>query len=185
MSSSLFQRRPVETAGPATPHELIEKEVAHLKKGKTARYGDKPVRRASIWAFALVICALIGLYIMDPVLHAWYKSEAIHTYTYLHNFGTSEQAAELASSGILRPEEIVELDRSQLTYKEDYNTPRDALQASHTIIQYMASVRKLRDGKYEKLDFLGTLRYDLFIRNGLNTPTAWDSLDPVVNVPTN
>jgi hypothetical protein len=49
----------------------------------------------------------------------------------------------------------------------------------------MASVRKLRDGKYEKLDFLGTLRYDLFIRNGLNTPTAWDSLDPVVNVPTN
>lgn len=184
MSDSLFRRNPIETApGPATPQELIEKEVAHLKKKRgTARYGDKPVRRASIWGLVIVMCGIVWLYIMDPVLHAWYKGEAIHTYTYLHNFGTSEQATELATSGILRPEEIVELNRSQKTDKDYYATPRDALQTAHTIILYMNSVRKLHDGKYEKLDFIGTIRYDLFLRNGLPTPTAWDGLDPAVNV---
>ena len=182
MSQSLFQRNKVETApAPVTPHELIHKEVAHLKKGKTARYGDKPVRRASMWALVGVISAVLWLFIMDPVIHAWYKSEAIHTYVYLHYFGTSEQAAELASSGILRPEEIVELNLSQQAYKDSYDSLREAQESSHKIIHYMDSVRRLHAGKYEKLDFIGMVRYDLFIRNGLNTPTAWDGLDPVVN----
>jgi len=184
MSGSLFHRTPAAaTPGPATPHELIQKEVAHLKKGKSARYGDKPVRKASIWALVGVICALIWLYIQDPVLHAWYKSEAIKTYVYLHYFGSSEQAAEFGSSGILRPEEIVELNHSPQSYKDEYTSLQDALSSSHKIILYMNSVRKLHAGKYEKLDFIGTVRYDLFIRNGINLPTAWDSLDPVVNVP--
>ena len=182
MSTSLFQRRQVETATqPPTPHELIHKEVAHLKKGKSSRYGDKPVRRASTWALVSVICAVIWLYVMDPVLHAWYKGDAIRTYVYLHYFGTNEQAAELASTGILRPDEIVELDRNLETYKEDFASLRDAEISAKKIIQYMNSVKKLHAGKYEKLDFIGTVRYDLFIRNGIETPTEWNSLDPVVN----
>jgi len=182
MSQSLFQRHRVATApAPLTPRELIEKEVAHLKKGKTARYGDKPVRRASMWTFVGVISVLIWLYIMDPVIHAWYKSEAIRTYVYLHYFGTSEQATELAASGILRPEEIVELDRSQQSYKDDFASLREAEETAHKIIHYMDSVRRLHAGKYESLDFIGMVRYDLFIRNGLDTPTQWDGIDPVVN----
>jgi hypothetical protein len=182
MSTSLFQRRQVPTAPqPATPHELIHKEVAHLKKGKSSRYGDKPVRKASTWALVGVICVVIWLYVMDPVLHAWYKGDAIRTYVYLHYFGTSEQAAELASTGILRPDEIVYLDRSPETYKDNFASLQEAQVSSHKIIQYMNSVRKLHAGKYEKLDFIGTVRYDLFIRNGIETPTEWTSLDPVVN----
>jgi hypothetical protein len=126
MSTSLFQRKQAEPTGPATPHELIEKEVAHLKKKKSSRYGEKPVRTASVWGLVCVICAIIGLYCMDPVMHAWYKSDAIKAYVYLHYFGTSEQAAELASTGILRPDEIVALDRSAQTYKDTFSTLQEA-----------------------------------------------------------
>ncbi|HEX4141008.1 MAG TPA: hypothetical protein VHY09_11715 [Candidatus Methylacidiphilales bacterium] len=181
MSESLFQRKlESKPAATTTPHALIEKEIEHLKKRKTARYGDKPRQRASMWAFGIVMCALVGLYIMDPVLHAWYKGEAVHTYTYLHNFGTGKEADELATSGILRPEEIVTLNRGTATDKDYYATPQDAARAARTIINFMASVKALHYGRYEDLSFLGRVRYDLFIRTGLTPPTAWDFLDPGV-----
>ena len=180
MGESLFQRKPDAASAPTslTPHQMIEKEVEHLKKGKLARYGDKPVRKASIWLIVVTLCALVWLYIMDPVMHAWYKYEAAHAYRYLHNYGAGKEFAELAASGILSPEEIHQLDRSTQTDKDYYSTPRAGAQAAQTIVDYMASVKALHKGVYVNLDPVGRVRYTLFVRYGIIPPTSWNFLDP-------
>jgi hypothetical protein len=180
MADSLFRRHREAKTGSTTPQELIEKEVAHLKKGTTARYGNKPRRNLSVWLAGLFVCALILLYIMDPLLHAWYKGEAVHAYVYLHNAGTGTEANELAGSGILRPEEVAQLNRSLRNYRDYYSTPQDAARTARWITSYMASVKTLHAGAYDNLNPLQRLRYELFMRTGLVPPISWDFLDPDV-----
>lgn len=180
MGESIFQRKSDTASAPAplTPRELIDKEIEHLKKRKMARYGDKPVRRASIWLAVVVVGGLIWLYIMDPVMHAWYKYDAAHAYRYLHNYGGGNELTELATSGILSPEEIHELNRSTNTDKDYYSTPLAGAKAARAIVDYMASVRQLHAGAYGNLDTLGRVRYTLFVRYGIIPPTKWNFLDP-------
>ena len=180
MAQSLFQRKVEANPAGLTPHELIEHEVAHLKKRGTARHGDKPHRSFALGTTLFILCAVLGLYILDPIMHAWYRYDAIHAYTYLHNFGVGKEADELATSGLFRPEEIVQLDRNLETDKDDYATPQDAAKTARTILHYMASVKALHAGRYEQLDWFERFRYDIFIRAGLMPPTAWDFLDPDV-----
>ncbi len=178
--ASLFQRKQ-PAPQPTSPYELIEKEVEHLKKKRgTARQGDKPAQKMSIAILVFLVCALVGLYILDPIEHAWYKYEAIRAYTYLHDFGGGGQADEVAATGILQPQEVALLNRGTLTYKDYFNSPQDAAKTARSIIAYMASVKQLHARAYEDLDPVNKLRYALFIRENLFVPTSWDSLDPAV-----
>jgi hypothetical protein len=181
MPDSLFHRKPdAKATAVLTPHQMIEKETAHLKNRTTARYGDRPKRRLSVWMTVLVLGGLLGLYLLDPILHAWYRYDAIHAYTYLHNFGSGNEATELATCGMFRPDEIVQINRGTLTDKDDYATPQDAAKTARAVLNYVASVKALHNGNYEQLNWLGRLRYDIFVRSGLNPPIAWDVLDPGV-----
>ena len=180
--ASLFQRNTETKPTPVTPHDLIEHEIKHLKNRGSVRYGDKGRRReTSLWVLGLAVCALVGLYLLDPFAHAVYKYQAIRVYSYLHAFGGGREAAELAGTGILRPEEIAYLNQGLETYKDSYATPAAAAQAARTIISYMAAVKLLHAGRVEDLGLFERLRYDLFIRPGLPLPIAWNFLDPAAN----
>jgi len=178
MGDSLFQRKPPAKKAATSPYDLIAGEIEHLKNRPLARYGTQPRRRMSLWLVTVAGCALAWLYLMDPILHSWYRGEAISDYLYLHNYGTGKDADELAASGILRPDEIVTLNRQHGSYQDSYATPQAAARQAQTIIAYVASVRQLHAGAYGNLDTLGRVRYSLFIRPGLYVPTSWDWLDP-------
>jgi hypothetical protein len=47
---------------------------------------------------------------------------------------------------------------------------------------YINSVKLLHDGKYDKLDTVGKVRYVLFVKPGLGAflPTQWHFLNPSV-----
>jgi hypothetical protein len=128
----------------------------------------------------IVGCGLGWLYLMDPILHAWYRSEAISAYLYLQSYGTGKDADELASSGILRPDEIVQLNRLHGSYQDYFSNPKAAAQEAQTIIAYMASVKQLHAGVYANLDAIDRLRYWLFIHHGILLPTSSDWLDPSI-----
>ncbi len=181
MGDSLFQRKPAANSStPPTPHELIQKEVAHLKKRSTARLGDKPARTVSLWVLVVIGLGLLWLYAQDPILHAWYKDDAIKAYAYLHNHGTGKDADQLAGCGIMRPEEVVQLNQSLDPSATTYATPKDAAEVAQTVLAYVSSVKMLHTGHYESLDPVGRVRYTLFIRPGIPLPVAWDFLDPSV-----
>jgi hypothetical protein len=180
MAHSLFQRKNHSHSDePPTPQELIEREVRHLKKGTSVRYGNRPQKR-SLWLVVLGFAGLIYLYIMDPVLHAWYKSDAIHAYLYLHNYGSGNEVNQLAGCGILSPDELAQLNLRQGSFQDYFATPKSAADHALTIANYVAQVKELHAGRYEDLDPVGRMRYALFIRTGLYLPTAWDFLDPSV-----
>jgi hypothetical protein len=173
---SLFRKeRPEDHA--ASPNELIEPEIVHLKKGYSIRHGPQS-RKTPPWVTLLVLCGLIWLYIMDPVLHAWYKGEAVRAYLYLHNYGAGPEAENLAATGILSLEELATLNRRQGSFQDYFPTPDAANQKARTIIAYMNNVRLLHDGKYQQLNPVGRMRYLFFIRTGLFLPTDWSILDP-------
>jgi hypothetical protein len=178
MAESLFRRKTEEKQAPLTPHELIAHEVDHLKKRTTARHGNKPHRKYSIWLLVLVICALAGLWALDPIEHAWYRGDAISAYLYLHNYGAGKDADQLAACGILAPEEIGELNRRHGSYQDTYATPQAAARTAQTIVAYTNSVKQLHAGAYLNLDPVGRVRYYLFIRPGIYLPTSWNFLDP-------
>lgn len=178
MGESLFRRKTTGPPRQLSPHELIEHEITHLKKGTSSRY-HKPQKR-SLWLVVLAALGLAWLYLMDPILHAWYKGEAIRDYLYLHNYGAGNEATELAASGILSPEEIHTLDERHGLYQDYYATPKAAADDADSIISYLDSVKQLHRGRYEELDPVGRMRYLLFIRTGLVLPTRWDFLDPGV-----
>ena len=182
MAESLFHRKSPPKAGPPTPYDLIEAEVVHLKKGKgySVRYGPKPQKK-SLWLTVLGACGLAFLYLQDPMMHAWYKGDAIKAYLYLHNYGAGNEANQLAGCGILRPEEIATLNQQHGSYQDYYPTPASAAKEAMTIVSYTVSVKLLHSGRYEELDPLGRMRYLLFIRTGLVLPTQWDFLDPTVS----
>jgi hypothetical protein len=181
MASSLFQKKTPANPEPPTSYELIEPEIVHLKKGYSIRYGPKPRKKMSLWVVFLGFCGLAYLYLMDPILHAWYRGEAIKAYVYLHNYGAGNDAAELASTGILNPDEITVLDRRQGSFQDYYPSPQIAARHAQDVIAYMSEVKELHAGRYQELDPVGRMRYLLFIRTGLILPTSWTFLDPTVD----
>ena len=181
MENSLFHKDKPEDR-PPTPYELIEPEIIHLKKGYAIRHGPKAQKRTSPWVIILVFCGLVSLYVMDPVLHAWYKGEAIETYLYLHNYGSGSMTAKLVASQILTPDEVHTLNGRQGAFQDYYPTPEAADRDAQVIIDYMNNVRLLHAGKYETLNPVGRLRYALFIYPGMESylPTDCSFLDPSV-----
>jgi hypothetical protein len=182
MAESLFQRKAPAKREPASPYDLIEGEIVHLKKGVSVRYGTQPQKRTPLWMVVLGFCGLIYLYLLDPIEHAWYKSEAIKAYLYLHSYGAGKEADQLAGSGILSTDEVNLLNQQHGSYQDYYATPQAAASEATTIVTYLTSVKLLHAGRYEDLDPLGRMRYLFFIRTGLFLPTSWDFLDPAVSV---
>jgi hypothetical protein len=180
MAKSLFQRNYPEGPSPPTPYELIEPEIVHLKKGYSIRHGERPSPKAPPWMLVLAFCGLAWLYLMDPIIHAWNKGEAIRTYLYLHNYGTGSLANQLAASQILLPDEVEALNHRQGAFQDYYPSLDDAKHHAEVIIKYMNDVRLLHAGKYQKLGPVGRMRYLLFIRTGLVLPSDWTFLDPGV-----
>jgi hypothetical protein len=179
MEKSLFHKD--TPRGPApTPLELIEPEIVHLKKGYSVRHGPQAKKKTPPWLIILALCGLVWLYIMDPVLHAWYKGEAIQTYLYLHSFGAGHLADDLIATQIISPVEVEALNRRQGTFQNYYASPEAANREARAIIHYLADVRLLHDGKYQQLNPVGRMRYLFFIRTGIIPPTEWSILDPSV-----
>ena len=177
MAKSLFQKD--NTRGPApSPRELIQPEIDHLKKGYSIRHAPGAKRKTSPWLVILALGALGWLYLMDPILHAWYKGEAIQTYLYLHDFGAGPQLVDLIATGILAPSEIEILNRRQGSFRNYYASPEAANREARAIIHYVTALRLLHAGKYEQLGPVCKLRYFLFIRTGLTPPMEWNMLDP-------
>jgi len=179
MEKSLFQKKPLEGSSP-TPYELIEPEIVHLKKGYSIRYGHKTQGKAPPWLVILGFCGLAWLYLMDPVLHAWYKGEAIRTYLYLHNYGAGPQADTLLATQIFSPDEVNTLNHQQGSFQDYYASPDAANREAETIIKYLTDLRLLHAGKYQHLNPVGRMRYLLFIRTGIVLPPDWSFLDPSV-----
>lgn len=179
MAKSLFQKNTPEDPSP-TPYELIEPEIVHLKKGYSIRHGPKAKKHTAPWLVILALCVLTWLYLMDPILHAWYKGEAIRTYLYLHNYDSGPLADSLLASQIFTPEEVNTLNSRQGSFQDYYSSPIAAENQAGVIINYMTNVRLLHAGKYETLDPIGRMRYAIFIYPGLVLPTQWSILDPSV-----
>ncbi len=158
---------------------VIEPEITHLKKGQSARHKDG-AKKSVPWIFSLILCFLLGLYVMDPFLYGWHKSEAIRTYLYLHNYGAGTATGKLIASGIFSQDEIAAMNRKQGSFQDYFATPEAAdLKATSIVDLHGQRPRLLHDGKYDKLDPLGRMRYLLFIRTGIPLPQSWSSLlDP-------
>ena len=180
MAKSLFQKNHPEGPTPPTPYELIEPEIVHLKKGYSIRHGPRAKAKTPPWLLVIAFCGLAWLYLMDPIIHAWYKGEAARVYLYLHNYGTGPLANELAASQILSPDEVASLNQKQGSFQDYYASLNDANHEADVIINYMTDTRLLHEGKYQKLGPIGRMRYLLFIRTGLILPTDWTFLDPSV-----
>ena len=179
MGKSLFDKNTPQDR-PPTVYERLEPEIAHLKKGSSVRYGAQRKKTSVPWLIVLAVCAFCWLYVMDPVMHAWYRGEAIRTYLYLHNYGAGPMANNLAATGIFSPDEIHVLDHRQGSFQDYYGSVDAANKQAETIIHYMDSVRHLHAGDRKQLDILGRVRYNLFIRPGIYLPTQWDFLNPSV-----
>jgi hypothetical protein len=177
MAKSLFHKKPVPDPS-LTPYELIEPEIVHLKKGYSIRHGAKTRKKSPLWLVVLGFCGLAWLYLMDPIIHAWYKGEAAKTYVYLHNYGAGPLVDNLIKSGILTLDEIDVLNRRHGSFQGYYPSPQAADDEAQKIIDYMDSVHQLHNGLYQDLDPIGRMRYLLFIRTGLVLPTDWAFLDP-------
>ncbi len=177
---SLFGKAPAERA-PLTPHEQIASEITHLKKKTSVRHGAAARSKTAAIVTLLVICALIGLYFMDPFLYAMHKSEAIRAYLYLHNHDAGPQVDALVASRILSEDEIAALNRRQGSYLDYYSSPAEAERQAAAIVSYVQGMRALRAGRYQQLDPIGKLRFVLFIRSGLLPPTDWRALNPSVD----
>jgi hypothetical protein len=179
MGKSLFHKDIPKGPAP-TPHELIEPEIVHLKKGYSVRHGPQAKKKTPPWMVILVLCGVAWLYLMDPVLHAWYKGEAIQTYLYLHNYGAGPLVDELIATRIFSANELDALNRRQGSFQHYYASPDAANREAQSIIHYMTALRLLHDGKYQQLDPIGRMRYLFFIRTGIIPPTEWSMLDPSV-----
>jgi hypothetical protein len=177
--ASIFSRDP--TVRPPVPRyaiERIQREIEHLKKGSSSRYGNTKSSVYTRTIFATALCALLWLYFMDPFLYAFHKSDAIRTYLYLHNYGSEDKANTLAASGILSETEVNDLNHQQGTFQDYYSSPQQAEQAADSTVNYMNGLHELRTGQYERLDPIGKLRYLLFVRLGLLPPSSWSALNP-------
>jgi hypothetical protein len=179
MSKSLFDKNGPQDR-PLTPHERLAPEIAHLKKGSSVRHGPNAKNRFSPWLIVFLICALIWLYIMDPVIHGWYRGEAVRTYLYLHNYSTGPVVDQLVATGIFAPDEVHTLNNRQGAFQDYYESPQAANHQAQVIINFMKGVHLLHEGDYDQLDWIGRLRYNLFIRWSVPLPTDWTFLDPTI-----
>ena len=180
MEKSLFHKNSPERPTPS-PFDLIGPEIDHLKKGTSTRHGPKGKSNTSPWLIVLALLVVGGLYVLDPVLHAWYRGEAIRTYLYLHNYSTGPLAGDLIATGIFSPDEVNVLNRRTGSFQDYYRSPDAANQQAKKILKYMNDVQLLHAGKYQTLDPIGRLRYLLFIRTELIPPTDWSFLDPTIS----
>lgn len=179
MANSIFRKETPE--GPSTdPYEKIGPEIVHLQKGTSVRHGAHAPAKISAWLVLLAFGGLAWLYVMDPFLHAWYKGEAVHTYLYLHNYGSEALAKNLIATQIFSAEEADTLSHRNGSFQDYYASPSAAKQEAEAIIHYMTNVRLLHVGQYQQLDPVGRVRYLLFIRTGIPIPTQWSFLDPTV-----
>jgi hypothetical protein len=179
---SLFGKDPGEQK-PLSPyaHERIEKGVEHLKKRGPVRTPQEVRRTLGIWVTVLVVLGLLTLFFMDPVVYSFERGRAMDAYLYLHGFGSEDKVRALAATGIFTNNEVEFLNRRQGTFQDFFATPTAATQAADNVIGYMNGLVALHTGRYDRLDWLGKIRYQIFIRWGLETPTHWDFLDPSVS----
>jgi hypothetical protein len=180
--ASIFSREPGDKK-PLDPfaRERIASEIDHLKKPKSVRNAREQSQRLGIWVSVLGVLVLLGLYFMDPVVFSWKRGDAIHAYLYLHNFGKEAKAQAIAASGILTTSEIDTLNRRQGSFQDYFPTPAAAADSADSIVAYMKGVADLHARRYDRLDILGKIRYQLFVRWGLDPPTQWDMINPSVN----
>ena len=179
--ASLFHKDTPEEKKPLNPYDLIEKEVAHLKKGTSVRHGGKARNVKAPWLVIIGFLGLAWLYTMDPFLHAWYKGEAVRAYLYLHQYGSEADITSLTGAHILSLEEIDVLNHRTGSYQDYYKSADDAQKTANTIVTYMSNVQLLHQGKYQTLNPVGRMRCVLFIRVGIVLPTDWAFLDPAVS----
>jgi hypothetical protein len=182
MANSLFHKESPEEkpANRKSSIDLIEKEIGHLKKGRSVRHGSK-VSGSPPWLIVIALCGLAWLYLMDPFYHAWYKGEAIRAYLYLHTYGAGPEVGSLVSSQILSQGEITLLNQRSGSFRDYYKSPDAAARKSDAIVAYMNEVNLLHEGKYQPLDPVGRMRCLLFVRTGLILPREWAFLDPNVS----
>ncbi len=81
----------------------------------------------------------------------------------------------------LRPERIALLNQRSGAFQDYYPGPGEGNRAADSVIRYLQGVTDLRNGDYEKLNWVGKIRYQLFVRFGLHPPTRWKLLDPAIN----
>ena len=162
----------------ALSYERIQRETSHLQKRKSVRDGKdvKPTRTP--WLLIALGLALLWLFFMDPFLHSFKKNDAIRDYLYLHNCGSDRKAAELAASGILSASEVEILNRRVGSFQDYYANAAAANQDADSIIAYMNGVAALHAGHYDALDWVGKVRYQLFVRFGIMPPTEFGLFEP-------
>jgi hypothetical protein len=169
---------------PAKPapfaRELIEKEIGHLKKGRSVRHAQDQRRGRSHVILWSTLFVLIGLYAMDPVLFSYHRGEAIRTYLYLHNYGNDKKAAALADCGLLTHDEVHELNRRQGAFQDYFNGTGAAEAKAAGLVHFMDEVHALHENRYNDLSFLDKIRYFLFMKTGLTPPIRWDILNSSV-----
>jgi hypothetical protein len=119
--------------------ELIEKEIAHLKKRRSVRNAHDEARSLSRGLMFLAIVAVLWLYCMDPFLFAYYRGDAIRTYLYLHNYGDDKKAAALAACGLLSSIEVQQLDNRAGSFQDYFNGTEAAEKKSASAISTMTT----------------------------------------------
>jgi hypothetical protein len=180
---SLFSRDPGAQKQPLGPYsaERLEPEIAHLRKRKPVRSARETSQTLGVWVSLLLVVALLALFFMDPPLHGWNRGSAIRAYLYLHGSGSEESTRALAACGILTANEVDFLSRRSGQFQDYFSTPTEAEETARAIVRYMKGVSDLHAGHYDRLDLLNKIRFQLFVRWGLEPPTEWDFLDPSVN----
>jgi len=161
--------------------EQIGPEIQHLEKGgSTVRVG-KAHSKAGARAATIGICALLGLFFMDPFLYEMHKSTAIRAYVYLHSQGSDTSLQPLITSGIFSKDEIARLNKQRGLYQSDFSSTIDAETHAAGVVSFVNEMQALHRGDYEQLDPIGKLRYLIFVRIGLEPPTTWSGLNPSVD----
>ena len=162
-------------------HELIEKEIEHLKKRKGVRGTTETKRAKGKLLATLAVLLLLGLYTMDVFVFSYDRGDAMRVYLYLHNYGNDAIAQHVASSGLLTPYEVKVLNRRQGSYQDYFIGTVPAERKAADLIGYMDQVHALHDGKYESLTILNKVRYVLFVKTGLIPPIRWQTLNSPID----
>jgi hypothetical protein len=170
---------------PAKPapfaRELIEKEIAHLKKGRSVRDAQEKRRGRSHLLLWSTLFVLVGLYSMDTVIFSYDRGDAIRVYLYLHNYGDDKKAAALADCGLLTPHEVRVLDQRQGSFQDYFTGTGPAEARAAQLIEFMNGVHALHENRYNDLSPLNKIRYFLFIKTGLTPPIRWDVLNSSID----
>ena len=169
---------------PSSPfaRELIEKEIAHLKKKGSVRHAQEERRHLSRGLMILAILGVLWLYFMDPILYAYDRGDAIRTYLYLHKYGNDAKAAALAASGFLSAYETQQLDKRQGSFQDYFNGTEAADRKADALIRYLQGVHNLHQDNYPALSPLNKFRYTVFVKTGLTPPAQWEFLNPSIGI---